>query len=101
MLSLTGRVLNVFKRDGRTDKKSGEVYEDTHHVQLIGEIPQENGTKKMDMFTLKTDQPERFEKALNQVVAVPVQIYNIDGQAGLYMEKGVKIDLIKDAGKAA
>lgn len=75
MLTLCGSVVRVFEAPGGTDRKTGETYEGGHRVQLLAEIPLENGDSKLDLVTLSTDTPEVYRELGNRWVRVPVRAY--------------------------
>jgi hypothetical protein len=99
MLTLVGQVMNVFHTAGGTDKKTGEVIEPRAKVQIMGSIPMQNGEERNEMFDLTTDRPHSFKVAKGKKVRVPVQLWVIDGNAGIYTPRGVEIELIDDNGK--
>lgn len=51
MLQITGKVINVFTKDGGTNK-DGEEFDERHKVQLLGERALPNGDKQLDLMDL-------------------------------------------------
>lgn len=51
MLELSGKVINIFTREGGKNK-DGEDFDETHKVQLMGERSLPNGDKQMDLMDL-------------------------------------------------
>ena len=46
MINLQGTVINVFKQQGGTDKKTGQAFEDRDKVQILGALDLPNGEVK-------------------------------------------------------
>lgn len=61
MFALCGQVLNVFVQPGGVSKKTGEEYEARDKVQLLGELPLQDGQKRMELVTLTVDDARPFE----------------------------------------
>ncbi|MCF1185037.1 hypothetical protein L0E83_16540 [Marichromatium gracile] len=88
MLTLCGSVVRVFQAPDGVDRKTGETYEGGHRVQLLAEVPLRNGESKLDLVTLSTDQPGRFQELMQKWVRVPVGVYAAKGGVGMYALKG-------------
>lgn len=71
MILLSGKVLNVFRTERRTDKQGNEFGGDDK-VQILSEVPMADGTTKHSIVDLKTNVSETFKKNIGQHVNVPV-----------------------------
>jgi hypothetical protein len=99
-IQVVGRVVNVFQGRPTTDNKTGEVRPAKSKVQLLYETKLENGGVEMDMLTFNTDRPLAFEAARNKIVRCPLKMWEGEnGGAGLYVPKGVEIELLDENGK--
>ncbi len=93
MLTLTGKVLNVFPTNEFKDQKTGEITEAGHKVQLqyeepvVGKGKQESGTKLvLKDFNVRA-LGEQYKKAIGKEVTVPVGMW-VDPETrkpGLYI----------------
>lgn len=75
MFTLTGQIVNVFQAPKGVSRKTGEEYGGQDKVQIMGEIPLENGQSRMDLVTLTTDQGEQLKKYEGRQITVPVSFY--------------------------
>lgn len=71
MLQLTGMVLNVF-RTKHGKNKAGEEFGGDDKVQLLSDVPAEDGTVKKELIDLKVKDVSVFERHLNEFCAIPV-----------------------------
>lgn len=89
MLTLNGMVLNVFRKDQTTDRKTGEVIPPSEHVQIMAENTLQNGEKRNELVTLKVERGDPYRALQGRQVRVPVgafvsglavQFYALKGQ---------------------
>jgi len=71
MLQLAGTVWNVFQTEVRTDK-DGKEYGGDWKVQLMADVPLENGTFQTKLVDLKTSDHRIFKQHEKRPVHVPV-----------------------------
>lgn len=98
MFTLCGQVLNVFVQPGGVSKKTGEEYEARDKVQLLGELPLQDGQKRMELVTLTVDNARPFEAVKGKRVRVPVGFFATGKDVQFYIPKGSRLEL---AGGAA
>lgn len=98
MFTLCGQVLNVFVQPGGVSKKTGEEYEARDKVQLLGELPFQDGQKRMELVTLTVDDARPFDAVKGKRVRVPVGFFASGKDVQFYIPKGSRLEL---AGGAA
>lgn len=98
MFTLCGQVLNVFVQPGGVSKKTGEEYEARDKVQLLGELPLQDGQKRMELVTLTVDDARPFDAVKGKRVRVPVGFFASGRDVQFYIPKGSRLEL---AGGAA
>lgn len=86
MLTLHGTIMNVFATPEGVSK-DGEKFGGGHRVQIMAENILKNGSKRIDMITLTTDDPESFEKLLGRAAAVPVGAFVSGTTVQFYIRK--------------
>lgn len=91
MFILTGKVVNVYVAPKGISKKTGEEYGGQDKVQIIGQIPLADGSFKMELVDLTTDQGETLRKMEGRDVTCPVAFYASGKSVGYYIPKGHKI----------
>lgn len=87
MLLMTGQVANVLETPKGTNRE-GQEYGGYHQVQLLCEQSLSNGETRMEIFTLRTDNPEEFRKHTGKQISVPVGCFARGNNLNFYMEKG-------------
>lgn len=93
MFTLCGQVLNVFVQPGGVSKKTGEEYESRDKVQLLGELPLQDGQKRMELVTLTVDDARPFEVVKGKRVRVPVGFFASGKDVQFYIPKGSRLEL--------
>lgn len=90
MLQMTGLVVNLFTKEGGTDKE-GKAYEPTHKVQLMGALDLPNGDVQNELVDLKVDNLAEWQGYKGKNVAVDVGIYAPQKNTVVYfIKKGTK-----------
>jgi len=96
MFTLSGEVVHVFISPKNINKNTGEEYGGDDKVQIIGDIPLNNGQNRKDLITLTTDQGEAMQKLIGRPVSAPVSFYAPSkGQVSFFIPKGHKVTLDK------
>jgi len=90
MLQLSGDVWNVFQTDVRKDKEGNE-YGGDWKVQLMADVPLENGTYKTELVDLKTPDHRLFEQHKKQPVRVPVGCFSPAKGQVIFFQSGKPI----------
>jgi hypothetical protein len=81
MLSLTGRLVHVFRSpDGIS--KEGEAYSGSWKGQILAAEGLKNGSERHKLFDLRTDSPGAFEGLTGQLVKVQVRAYALGRDVG-------------------
>ena len=76
MFEVTGQVVHVFDAPEMVNKETGEVTRESRpKVQLIGDIPLQNGQARYDLVTLSADTKEEWDLLKGQRVAVPLGMF--------------------------
>lgn len=88
MLTLNGTLINIFDRPQSTDKKTGEIIPSSSCIQIQAENTLPNGQKRVELVTLKVDNPDLYKKLLNAVVRVPVGAFASGNGIQFYALKG-------------
>ena len=89
MLNLTGRLINVFRQQGGTNKK-GESFEDRDKIQILGALDLPNGEIKHELVTLTVDDSRSFSDLINQEISVSVGVMAMGRNVIYYVAKGAK-----------
>lgn len=93
MLSLTGKLINVFKTEPGVNK-DGESYDAQNKIQLLGDVANPNGTVKKEMFTLSVKENlDEFLKFSNKEIIVPIGVFASGRQLTYFVTKGGKPSL--------
>ena len=88
MLTLNGTLINIFDRDSSVDKKTGEIIPASTSIQIQAENTLPNGQKRIELQTLKVDNPTPYRKLLNQPIHVPVGVFASVNGVQFYALKG-------------
>jgi hypothetical protein len=97
MLTLNGKIINVFDTPESTDKKSGEIREAKFRIQIMAENELQNGQKRVDLVNLAVDQPGIYRPLEGQHVRVPVGAFVSGSSIQYYALKGAMPEMIKAA----
>jgi hypothetical protein len=81
MLTLNGKIINVFDTPESTDRKTGEVRDAKFRIQVMAENELQNGQKRYDLVNLSVDQPALYKPLTGQLVRVPVGAFVASGAA--------------------
>lgn len=85
MLSLTGKVANVYVSPVGKKKDTGEAYGGDSRLQLICDVVLRNGETRVEVQDLLCHNPEKFRKEKGKEVTVPVGFYISAGQVRFYL----------------
>lgn len=97
MFTLCGQVANVYVQPGGTSKKTGEVFDPRDKVQILGHVPLQDGTTKLDLVTLNVEDATIFKNAQGKTIRVPVGVYAIGKTVGYFIPQGCKPALLTAA----
>lgn len=97
MLTLCGRVVNVFVQPGGTSKKTGETFEPRDKVQLLGEIPLPTGGHRLDLVTLSVEDASEYKPLTGKPIRVPVGVFAAGRTVTYFIPRGGKPQLVAAA----
>jgi Tol biopolymer transport system component len=90
MLKLNGKVVNVFTKEGGTNK-DGEDYEERHKVQLMGERALPNGDVQMDLMDLTVNDLSDWNDMQGKEVSIDIGAFApAKGSIIYFVSKGSK-----------
>ena len=92
MLTLKGTLVNVFTTPKKTNKE-GEEYGGQDKIQLLGDLPLENGESRKDLITLTCHDAEVFGGLTGVEIELPVGVMSpAKGQIVFYIPKRFKMN---------
>lgn len=74
MITLNGRLLNVYRAPVRKGAEDGEKEKDK--IQILGEVALPNGETRMDLMTITVKDARAFEGRENEDISVPVGAFS-------------------------
>jgi len=91
MFTVMGQVVNVFDQPGRIDKETGETTPDSVRLQMMGQMPVQNGDTRLDLITVKVESKKEYEELKGQNIRLPVGAFAPSkGQIIYFVPKGSK-----------
>jgi hypothetical protein len=97
MFTLCGQIANVYVQPGGTSKKTGESFDPRDKVQILGHVPLQDGTTKLDLVTLNVEDARLFQTHQGKTIRVPVGVYAIGKTVGYFIPQGCKPALLPSA----
>jgi hypothetical protein len=94
MINLQGTVINVFKQQGGTDKKTGQAFEDRDKVQILGALDLPNGEVKNELITLSVNNARDFYELLNKKISIAVGAMASGRSVIFYVAKGATPEVL-------
>jgi hypothetical protein len=88
MLTLKGQIINIFQQP--KGEKDGKEYGGQDKIQILGDIPLQNGQTKRDIVTLTTHNLSEFRDFQDKEVSVPVGIIPSGKSLIYFIPKGSK-----------
>lgn len=104
MFTLNGTLLHVYETGQGVNKKTGEVYDSQDKIQILGDIPLQNGDVRKDIVTITTHDVSHIKSMVGRNIIVPVGMFaQGKGLITYFMPKGSKavLDPSSDQIKAA
>lgn len=90
MLQISGKVINVFTKEGGKNK-DGTDYEERHKVQLMGERALPNGDKQMDLMDLTIEDLSDWNDLQGKEIAIDIGAFSpAKGNIIYFVSKGSK-----------
>jgi len=95
MFTVCGQVIHVFDQPARVDRETGEKGEDSVRLQMLGEMPVQNGQSRMDMITVKIEDKKTFMDLKGKNIRLAVGAFSpAKGQIIYFVPKGSKPELV-------
>ena len=95
MFTVMGKVVNVFDQPGQTNKETGEISPTTPRLQMMGQMPVQNGEMRLEMITVKVEDKKTFTDLVNKTIRLPVGVFAPSkGQIIYFVPKGSKPELV-------
>lgn len=95
MFTVMGKVVHVFDQPGRLDKETGEMTPDSVRLQMMGQMPVQNGETRLDLITVKVENKETYEKLKGKDIRLPVGAFAPSkGQIIYFVPKGSQPELV-------
>jgi len=95
MFTVTGKVMHVFIQPGSVDRDTGVKGEDSVRLQLLGEMPVQNGESRLDMVTVKVEDKKTFDDLKGKSIRLAVGAFAPSkGQIIYFIPKGAKPELV-------
>lgn len=93
LFQITGQLVHVYEAPtGET--KEGESYGGGHKIQILGNVPLNNGENKLDMVTLsyRGDDIEYLKNNISNDISAPIGIFSSKGgNITYYIPKGAQV----------
>jgi len=100
MLTIVGKLENIFTKPEYLDKASGEVVPAKLYLQIMGKFPQENGDFRFEMKDIKADITafESIKSLKNKRISVPVSPFTPRNSQAIYysIPKGILPEIIEN-----
>jgi len=88
MFTLYGKVANVYHQAGGVSKKTGDIFDPRDKVQILGQIPNNEGGHKLDLVTLNVENSKDFTDQIGQNVRVPVGFFATGKNVVYFIPRG-------------
>ena len=86
-LAMTGKLANVLTTEARVDRKTGQIIQARHQVQLEVSSPLENGDERLDLVTLTVPDRAPYEGRKGHSVSVAVGVFVSGGKLQFFVPK--------------
>jgi len=95
MFTVMGKVVNVFDQPGQTNKETGEIAPTTPRLQMMGQMPVQNGETRLEMITVKVEDKKTYAQLINKNIRLAVGAFAPSkGQIIYFVPKGAKPELV-------
>ncbi|PJN81890.1 hypothetical protein CV739_24680, partial [Bacillus velezensis] len=75
MLTITGRLINVFEAPKGINAKTGDEYGGKPRIQLLGTVVLQNDETRYDLVTLGVDDERPYSVLRDKDISVPVAVF--------------------------
>lgn len=83
---VSGQILNIYQRDDFVDRSTGEVTKGKHYIQILVQVPLENGETRFEQFEIGTKSPKKYEefKGKKHILPITIGLWRNGDRAGIY-----------------
>lgn len=89
MLSLTGKLINIFTQPKGVNK-DGEEYGGQSKVQIMGEVSLPDGSNRVDMYTLTAHNIRDFSECIDKQISVAIGVLASGKNVIFFIPKNTK-----------
>lgn len=86
MLTLTGKLINVYSSPGGKNRETGEAYEGASRIQLMVENRLRNGEIRMNMVDLNLNDVTAYRDKIGKDVQIPVGVFVAGGAVKFFYQ---------------
>lgn len=91
MLTLNGVLVNTFVSPGGVSKKTGESFEARDKIQLLCDIPLQDGGTRKDLVSMTVESAADYRGREGEVMSLPVGTYASGRSVGFFVLRGITI----------
>lgn len=88
MLTITGRLINVFEAPKGINAKTGDEYGGKPRIQLLGTVVLQNDETRYDLVTLGVDDERPYSVLRDKDISVPVAVFVSGKNPVFFVPKG-------------
>ena len=88
MLTITGRLINVFEAPKGVNAKTGDEYGGKPRIQLLGTVVLQNDETRYDLVTLGVDDERPYSVLRDKDISVPVAVFVSGKNPVFFVPKG-------------
>lgn len=88
MLTITGRLINVFDAPKGINAKTGDAYGGKPRIQLLGTVVLQNDETRYDLVTLGVDDERPYSVLRDKDISVPVAVFVSGKNPVFFVPKG-------------
>lgn len=88
MLTITGRLINVFEAPKGVNAKTGDEYGGKPRIQLLGTVVLQNEETRYDLVTLGVDDERPYSVLRDKDISVPVAVFVSGKNPVFFVPKG-------------
>jgi len=88
MLTITGRLINVFEAPKGVNAKTGDEYGGKPRIQLLGTVVLQNEETRYDLVTLGVDEERPYTVLRDKDISVPVAVFVSGKNPVFFVPKG-------------
>jgi hypothetical protein len=97
MLTITGRLINVFEAPKGINAKTGDEYGGKPRIQLLGTVVLQNDETRYDLVTLGVDDERPYSVLRDKDISVPVAVFVSGKNPVFFVPKGSRPRVLSGA----